>query len=330
MSSPSLNVRTANATATNSTSADEVVSHIKSGMNVFVQGGSATPTTLIEALARRTDLANVRLYHLHLTGPVPFAGTEHRGRFTSISLFTGAGLRGPISEDRAEYLPVFLSDIPELFASKCIKLDAALVQLSPADRHGLCTLGVSVDAARSAVDHAPIILAEINEQMPRTHGHSVVPLSMVDAWTMTNRPLHEHEVEPETPTMARIGEFIADLVEDGACLQMGIGAIPDAALSRMKGKKDLGIHTEMFSDRVVELFEAGAITNRRKNVHPGRIVTSFVVGSRRVFDFVNDNPLVEFHPCDRTNDTAIIRKNPGVVAINSALQVDLSGQVYRQ
>jgi 4-hydroxybutyrate CoA-transferase len=307
--------------------ADEVVSHIRSGMNVFVHGGAATPTTLIEALCRRTDLKNVKLHHLHLTGPLPFASPEHQGRFTSVSLFAGQGLREPISQGRAEYMPVFLSDIPSLFASKAIRLDAALVQLSPADAHGLCTLGTSVDAARSAVDHVPMVLAEINDRMPRTHGHSVVPLASLRAWTRTSRPLHEHIVEPETPVIARIGELVAELVEDGSCLQMGIGAIPDAVLSRLTRKKDLGVHTEMFSDRLVDLFETGAITNRRKSVHPGRIVTSFVVGSRRVFDFVNDNPLVEFHPCDRTNDTAMIRKNSRAVAINSALQVDLSGQV---
>lgn len=306
---------------------DEVVSHIRSGMNVFVHGGSATPTPLLEALARRTDLTNVRLYHLHLAGPVPFTAPEHEGRFTSVSLFTGAGLREPVSRGRAEYMPIFLSDIPGLFVHGSIKLDAAIVQVSAPDRHGFCSLGVSVDAARSAVDHAPMILAEVNDQMPRTHGNSVVPASKLLAWTGTNRPLHEHGLEAESPVMARIGEFIADLVDDGACLQMGIGAIPDAALVRLKHKKDLGIHTEMFSDRVVDLYESGAITNRRKSVHPGRIVTSFVVGTRRVFDFVNDNPMVEFHPCDRTNDTALIRKNPGAVAINSALQVDLSGQV---
>lgn len=296
-------------------------------MNVFIHGGSATPTTLIQALCRRSDLRNVKLYHLHLTGPLPFTAPEHQGRFTSVSLFTGPGLRDPISQGRAEYMPVFLSDVPALFSQRAIRLDAALVQLSPADRHGLCTLGVSVDAARSAVDNAPMVLAEVNDQMPRTHGHSVVPLASLRAWTATSRPLHEHPAEPETPTMARIGALIADLVEDGSCLQMGIGAIPDAVLARLKHKKDLGIHTEMFSDGVVDLFEAGAITNRCKGVHPGRIVTSFVVGSRRVFDFVDDNPLVEFHPCDRTNDTALIRKNAGAVAINSALQVDLTGQV---
>jgi acyl-CoA hydrolase len=308
-------------------SPDAVVAHLRSGMNVFIHGGSATPTPLLEALARRTDLRDVRLYHLHLMGPVPFAAPEHKGRFTSVSLFTGAGLRGPIAEGRAEYIPVFLSDIPSLFSSGAIRLDAAIVQVSPPDMHGLSTLGTSVDAARSAIDHAPLMLAEVNERMPRTHGHSVIPLAHAAAYAASDRPLHEHAPEPETPEMARIGELIAELVDDGACLQMGIGAVPDAALSRLKHKRDLGIHTEMFSDRVVDLFESGAITNRRKNVHPGRLVTSFVVGTSRVFDFVNDNPLVEFHPCDRTNDTSMIRKNPGVVAINSALQIDLSGQV---
>lgn len=313
--------------STSESNADEVVSHIRSGMNVFVHGGSATPTTLLEALARRTELQGVKLYHLHLTGPLPFASAAHQGRFISVSLFTGQGLREPIKQGRAEFLPVFLSDIPALFAERTIRLDAALVQLSPPDSHGLCTLGTSVDAARSAVDHAPMVLAEINSQMPRTHGHSVVPLASLHSWTRTDRPLHEHAVEEESPTTARIGELVAALVDDGACLQMGIGAIPDAVLTRLKHKKDLGVHTEMFSDRLVDLFEAGVITNRFKCVHPGRIVTSFVVGSRRVFEFVNDNPLVEFHPCDRTNDTSLIRKNDRVVAINSALQVDLTGQV---
>ncbi|MFZ4576335.1 MAG: acetyl-CoA hydrolase/transferase family protein, partial [Phycisphaerales bacterium] len=286
-----------------SCSADEAVSHVRSGMNVFVHGGSATPTPLIEALSRRTDLRNVKLYHLHLAGPLPFTAPEFEGRIKSISLFTGQGLREPISQGRAEYMPVFLSDIPALFTHKSIRLDAAIIQLSPPDLHGLCTLGVSVDAARSAVDVAPIVLAEINEQMPRTHGHSVFPMATLKAHIRTDRPLHAHGAEEETPVIGRIGEIIADLVDDGACLQMGIGAIPDAVLGRLKHKRDLGVHTEMFSDRLVDLFEAGAITNRRKSVHPGRIVVSFVIGTKRVFDFVNDNPLVEFHPCDRTNDT---------------------------
>jgi 4-hydroxybutyrate CoA-transferase len=255
--------------ALSSSAADEVVSHIQSGMKVFIQGGSATPTTLIEALCRRTDLRDVKLYHLHLTGPVPFAAPEFKGRFTSISLFTGAGLRAPIAEDRAEYMPVFLSDIPSLFASKAIKLDAALVQLSPVDHHGFCTLGVSVDTARSAVDNSPMVLAEVNAQMPRTHGHSVVPLASVRAWTATDRPLHVHDVEPETPTMARIGEIIADLVEDGSTLQMGIGAIPTRSSRAWATRSELGIHTEMFSDGSCRPLRGGAITNRRKQRPPG-------------------------------------------------------------
>jgi acyl-CoA hydrolase len=191
----------------------------------------------------------------------------------------------------------------------------------------MCTLGTSVDTAKAAADTAHIIIAEINEQMPRVHGNSVVPFDRIKAFIHTDRPLLEHVGDPETEVEARIGEIVASLVEDGSTLQMGIGGIPDAALSRLKNKLDLGIHTEMFSDRVVDLYEAGAITNRFKKVHQDRIVTSFIAGSKRLYDFVHDNPRIEFHPCDRTNDTNIIRKNDKVVAINSAIQVDLSGQV---
>lgn len=296
-------------------------------MNVFIHGGSATPSPLIEALARRRDLEGVRLYHLHLMGPLPLVDPEQARRFTSVSLFAGANVREAIDSGRAEYVPIFLSDVPALFAEGRVRLDAAIVQLSPPDKHGLCTLGTSVDTARSAVDHAGIVIAEVNARMPRTHGHSVVPVSKLSAFVKTDRPLQEHVPEPENEITARIGEIVAELVEDRACLQMGIGAIPDAVLSRLKHKRDLGIHTEMFSDGLVDLVAAGAVTGREKSVHPGRIVTSFVVGTRRVFDFVDDNPLVEFHPCDRTNDTALIRKNSKVVALNSALQVDVTGQV---
>jgi 4-hydroxybutyrate CoA-transferase len=308
-------------------SAADAVAHIKSGMNVFVHGAAATPTPLIEALAARTDLEDVRLYHLHTMGPAPFAAPECAGRYFSVSLFTGAPLRTAIAEGRADFMPVFLSDIPGLFMSGRVRLDAAILQLSPPDAHGQCTLGTSVDAAKAAADSAGLIVAEINERMPRTHGNTVVPFGRITAFARTARPIHEHAAEPETAIEARIGELIADLVDDGATLQVGIGTIPDAVLARLRGKHDLAIHTEMFSDRVVDLVEAGAVTNRLKNVHPGRLVTSFVIGTRRLYDFVDDNPLVEFHPCDRTNDTALIRKNDKVHAINSALQIDLTGQV---
>ncbi|MGB3400397.1 MAG: acetyl-CoA hydrolase/transferase C-terminal domain-containing protein, partial [Candidatus Deferrimicrobiaceae bacterium] len=312
--------------ARKSVSAEEAVGVMQSGTNVFVHGAAATPTPLLKAMARRKDLEGVRLFHLHTAGETPFVEPDCEGHLFSISLFTGPALRKPIEEGRADFMPIFLSDIPALFQSGRIRLDAAILQVSPPDMHGNCTLGTSVDAAKAAADSARVIVAEINEQMPRTHGNTVVPFKRITAFIHTDRPLVEHFPAPETEVDARIGEIIAGLVEDGSTLQMGIGAIPDAALLRLREKRDLGIHTEMFSDRVVELFEAGAVTNRLKSVHPDRIVTSFVSGTRKLFRFVHDNPLVEFHPCDRTNHTSLIRRNDKVVAINSCLQVDLTGQ----
>ena len=308
-------------------SADAVVSQITSGMNVFVHGAAATPTPLLDALARRTELVGVKLWHLHLEGPLAFTAPEHAGRFRSISLFTGAGLREPVAEGRADFVPIFLSDIPHLFTSGRVKLDAALMQLSPPDHHGTCSLGTSIDTARAAVDAAGIVLAEINERMPRTHGHTAVPLDRLTAWMAADRDLPEHAPLPPSDVEHRIGGHVAALVEDGACLQLGIGGIPNAVLARLEGRHDLGIHSEMFSDGVVRLIESGAVTNARKAIHPGRTIASFVVGSRRLYDFVDDNPLVEFHPCDRTNDTNLIRKIENVAAINSGLEIDLTGQV---
>jgi acyl-CoA hydrolase len=308
-------------------SADEALSRVQSGMRVFVHGAAATPTPLVEALARRLELEGVRLYHLHTEGPCPFADPEHAGRFRSISLFTGQPLRKAIAEGRADFVPVFLSDIPGLFSSRRIPLDAALLQLSPPDAHGNCTLGTSVDAARAAADSARIVIAEINRRAPRTHGNTAVPLARVEAFVLTDRPLYEAEQATQTEVEARIGEIVARLVDDGATLQMGIGAIPDAVLGRLGDKHDLGIHTEMFSDGLIPLIEGGVVTNRLKKVHAGRSVTSFVRGSRRLYEFVDDNLMIEFHPCDRTNDTSLIRKNDKVVAINSAVEIDLSGQI---
>jgi len=307
--------------------ADDAVAHIKSGMKVFVHGAAATPTPLLAAMCKREDLERVNLYHLHLSGDTSFTEPRHEGRFFSISLFTGAGLRKPVAEGRADFMPIFLADIPRLFASGTIQLDAALVQLSPPDQHGFCTLGTSVDAAKAAADSARILIAEINEQMPRTHGNTVVRFDRITTFVQSNRPLIEHPEAPETDIDAQIGELIADLVEDGSTLQMGIGSIPNAVLARLHNKRDLGVHTEMFSDRVIDLVEADVITNRLKKVHPNRTTTSFVNGSQRLFEFVHNNPTVEFHPCDRTNDTALIRQNDKVVAINSALEIDLTGQV---
>lgn len=305
----------------------DAIAGIASGMRVFVHGAAATPTSLLDALAARRDLEGVRLYHLHTSGYASFAEPECAGRIRSVSLFTGQPVRAAIERGDADFIPIFLSDIPKLFRSGQIPLDVAILQVSPPDAHGYCTLGTSVDAALAASQSATCVIAEINELMPRSHGNTLVPFSRIDAFIRTRRPLHVHETAEPTAVDNAIGERVAALVEDGATLQMGIGAIPDAVLRRLRGKRDLGIHTEMFSDGLVDLVESGAVTNRLKNVHRGRIVTSFVAGTQRVYDFVDDNPLVEFHPCDRTNDTAIIRVNDKVTAINSAIEVDLSGQV---
>jgi len=308
-------------------SADEAIAHIKSGARIFIHGAAATPTALLEALARRSDLEDIKLYHLHTTGPWPFNTNELGDRFFSTSLFTGAPLRGPIEQGHADFMPIFLADIPGLFLNGIVKLDAAFVQLSPPDKHDFCTLGTSVDTAMAAVLSAKSVVAEINEQMPRTLGNSLVPLSRVEKFIASNRPIYEQPPAEAGEATSQIGSIIADLVEDGATLQMGIGAIPDAVLARLANKHDLGVHTEMFSDGVIDLVKNGVINNKKKKVHPGRLVTSFIAGTRRLYDFVDDNPLVDFHPCDVTNDTSLIRKNPKVMAINSALSVDLTGQV---
>ncbi len=308
-------------------SGEDVVACIRDGDSVFLHGACATPAVIIEELVRRSDLSGVRLYHMHTAGPAPFAAKGMEQSFCSVSLFTGAPLREAIAEGRADYVPIFLSDIPWLFQSGQVPLDVAVLHLSPPDTHGMCSLGTSCDVAKAAADSARVIIAEINEQMPRTHGNNVVPFNKVHAFVSTNRPLVEVHAQPETAAEGRIGELIAELVEDGSTLQMGIGGIPDAVLSRLHHKRDLGIHTEMFSDGLVDLYQSGAITNRIKGLGVGHIATSFVTGTQRLFDFVHDNPMVHFYPCDWTNDTGVIRKNPKTVAINSALQIDLTGQV---
>ncbi|PIE19343.1 MAG: 4-hydroxybutyrate CoA-transferase [Proteobacteria bacterium] len=308
-------------------SADDAVKLVQSRQRVFIHGACATPTPLVDALSNRQDLEGVQLYHIHLDGDLGFTDPSKAGQFFSNSLFTGRQLRKPIAEGRADFVPVFLSDIPGLFESGRIPLDVAIIQLSPPDAHGNCTLGPSVDTALAAAHSAKTVIAEINEQMPRTCGNTVVPMSKVTAFVCTDRPLHTAPARPEGEVEGHIGEIIAGLIQDGSTLQMGIGGIPDAVLSRLFDKHDLGVHTEMFSDNVIDLCEAGVITNKFKEVHRGRITTSFAAGSQRLFDFIDDNQMVEFYPCDRTNDTAMIRKNPKVVAINSAIELDLSGQV---
>ncbi len=308
-------------------SAGEAVRDLKSRDRAFVHGAAATPTELLDAACARTDLEGVELYHLHTNGPAPFAEPAMTGRMHSNSLFIGPPLRKAVDEGRADFIPVFLSDIPALFTSRTVPLDVALLSLSPPDRQGNCSLGTSVDAARAAADSAKLVIAEINERMPRTHGNTVVPLDRVHAFTIVDRPPWEVPPARQTDVERRIGEIVAGLVEDGSTLQIGVGGIPDAVLARLGDKHDLGVHTEMFSDGLLPLLEGGVVTNRFKEVHRGRTVTSFVSGSARVYDHVHDNLLVEFHPCDRTNDPGLIRQNPKVVALNAAIEIDLTGQV---
>lgn len=308
-------------------SAAEVVAHIESGDKVFVHGAAAAPQELEEALCQRSDLEGVELYHIHLEGEAPCVAPHLSGRVHSNSFFVGGNVRPAVAEGRADFLPVFLSDIPLLFRHGRLPLQAALLSLSYPDRHGFCSLGPSVEAAIEASRRAPKVLAVLNAQMPRTHGDSFVHLSQLRAFCVVDRPLPSHQPPPIGEVEQVIGDRIAEMIDDGCTIQLGIGAIPAAVVRRLSNKNDLGVHTEMFSDGVMELMRAGVITNRRKTVHPGHSVTSFVSGSSELFAFVDDNPEIEFYGCDYTNDVALIASHACMVAVNSALAVDLTGQV---
>ncbi len=306
---------------------NEIAKLIPNGSRVFVHGGAATPQALLQALVNSPTADDLTLYHLHLEGAVPFATPELSRRFHSVSLFTGASLRAGVSAGWADFMPVFLSDIPALFRSRAIPLSVALLQVSPPDAHGYCTLGTSVDIASAASEAADILLAEINEQMPRTHGTCTLHISKLHGYCTSNHPLPQNHLEPEGLVEAAIGEHISKLITDGSTLQVGIGSIPNAVLKRLTKKNDLGLHTEMFSDGMLPLLQSGVITNRYKRVLKGVSATGFIIGSQALYDFVNDNASIHFAPSDFINDTAVIRKNPKVVAINGALQVDITGQV---
>ncbi|MGB8347265.1 MAG: acetyl-CoA hydrolase/transferase C-terminal domain-containing protein [Ktedonobacteraceae bacterium] len=308
---------------------DSAVRVVESGDRVFVQGACATPTPLIEALmARGDDLHDVEITHLHTYGPTPYTDERWLGHFALRALFVGENVRAAVNAGRASYTPIFLSDIPALFApGEALSIDVAFIQVSPPDAHGFCSLGPSVDVTRAAVDHARSIVALVNPNVPRTHGDSFVPLSRIDYAVRVDEPLYVVERKIPNETQRQVGQQVARLIEDGATLQLGIGAIPDAVLQAVTDRRDLGIHTEMFSDGVVDLVEQGVITGERKALDQGKIVASFVVGSRRLLDFIHDNPMVEMHPTNYTNSTLIIRQFEQMVTVNSAIQVDLTGQV---
>jgi len=311
--------------------ADEAVEVIKSGDTVFVHGAAATPSLLVEAMTRHglsAGLQGVTVCHIHTDGAAPYAQPECDGIFRSRSFFIGANCRRAVNEGRGDYIPIFLSEIPMLFHNKICPIDVALVQVSPPDKHGFCSLGTSVDCARAAIQNANYIIGQVNPCMPRTFGDGIIHKSHFDSMVDGLAPLPEHQPKPRSDVENRIGTLIAEeLVADGATLQMGIGNIPDAVLANLTGHKNLGVHSEMFSDGVVDLVEAGCITNTFKATHPGKITGSFLVGTRRLFDFVDNNPFVVMCDVSFVNSVPIIAQNPRVTAINSCIEVDITGQV---
>ncbi|MCL7927375.1 MAG: 4-hydroxybutyrate CoA-transferase [marine benthic group bacterium] len=312
----------------NRTTAEEAVSVIQSGNRVFIQSVAAAPRLLIEAMtARAPELRDVEIVHLHTEGPAPYAAPEMRDSFRVNALFVGANVRDAINSGESSYIPVFLGETSNLFRRGILPLDVALIQVSPPDKHGFCSLGVSVDCSRAAVQAAKFVIAQVNPNMPRTHGDGVIHIDKIDAFVDGDEPLHEVPPPQYGDVEKAIGRYCAELIEDGATLQMGIGAIPDAVLAALGGHKNLGIHTEMFSDGAIDLIESGVINGLNKRSHPGKVVATFVMGTRRLYDFIDDNPQVAMLDVGYTNDTAVIRRNPKVTAINSAIEVDLTGQV---
>ena len=309
--------------------AAEALSIIESGQRVFIHGGVCTPTYLIKKLAKESDrLKNVELVSITLKGDIEIAKPEYQSSFHINSLFVSTPIRQAVAEGRADFVPVFLSDIPDLFKRNILEIDVAIVQVSPPDIHGYCTLGLSIDIARSAVNNAKKIIALINPRMPRTHGDGMIHTDRFAKMVFHPAELHEEFYGDKMgDTEMAIGRNVAELIEDGSTLQMGIGTIPDAVLKYLTGHKDLGVHTEMLSDGVITLVEKDIINNRCKNIHPNKSVTSFALGSRKLYDYVNDNPSFAFLDIDYVNDPHVIRRNPKVIAINSAIEVDLTGQV---
>ena len=309
-------------------SPEEVVKLVKSGDRVFFQGAAMTPNELIDALCERhQELKDIGVVSIHTEGDAKYTQAPYNETFHLNSCFVGGNVRKSVNTPQADYVPVFLSEIHRLFYDGYLPIDVVFVQVSPPDKHGYCSLGVSVDVALPAVRSGKTIVAQINPSVPRTHGTGIVHIDEIALACEVNRPIHEHPPTPIYEIEEKIGRNVAELIEDGATLQMGIGTIPDAVLSNLGNHKNLGIHTEMFSDGVLSLLEKGVINGKEKAVKRGKIVSCFAVGSRKLYDFIDDNPICDFRDAAYTNDTARIRRNPKVTAINSAIEIDLTGQV---
>ncbi len=311
------------------TSGEQALAAVQPGQRIFIHGGAATPHYLLSKLVERANsLWNIELVSISLQGEALFADKKYHDNFRLNSLFVSPNVRDAVNEGRGDYVPMFLSDIPQLFRKNLLPLDVALVQVSPPDKHGYCSLGTSVDCALAAVKSAKHVIAQVNSRMPRTLGDGIVHVSELDAMVSSDQELPEVLVNKDlAETTMRIGRQCAELVENGATLQIGIGSVPDAVLSSLMNHKELGIHTEMFSDSLLPLIQQGVVTNQHKKKYRGKTVSSFVLGSRKLYDFVDDNPSVMMMGVDYVNDTSVIRTNPKVTAINGAIEVDVTGQV---
>lgn len=311
-------------------SAEEAVTKIQSGMRVFLTGNCSTPQKVLEALVNYAPkLKNVEICQALTVGPADYVDPAMEGHLRVNTMFISANIRKAVQEGRADFTPVLLSEFPLLFKNKILPVDVALVHVSPPDEHGFCSFGIETGLTKSPAESAKIIIAEVNQQMPRTLGDSFIHISRLNYIVPVDYPLSEMLMssEGDDEITVKIASFISDLIPDGATMQMGIGAIPDAVLKFLFDKKDLGIHTELFSDGVIDLVEAGVLTNARKTLHPGKILAGFIIGSRRLYKWVDDNPLIELHPTEYVNDPFVIAQNERQVAINSAIEVDLTGQV---
>jgi 4-hydroxybutyrate CoA-transferase len=310
------------------TTPEEAVTHVKSGDKIFISGNAATPFILIEPLAaRKNELNHVEVNHVLLIGDDPLSKPGMEEHFRHNSLFVGPADRKAINEGRSDYVPIFLFEIPSLFTNKLIPLDVAVIQVSPPDEHGFMSYGVECLATKAAAESSKLVIAQVNERMPRTLGDSFIHVSRVHRIVEHSNELPELSKDPPSEIEFKIGQYIADLVDDNSTLQLGIGGIPDAVLQSLTNKRDLGIHTEMVSDGIVKLIDSGIITNAKKTLHPGKIIATFIFGSRQLYSYVDNNPYFEIHPADYTNDPFIVSRNEKMVAINSAIEIDITGQV---
>ncbi|MDX2360179.1 MAG: acetyl-CoA hydrolase/transferase C-terminal domain-containing protein [Crocinitomicaceae bacterium] len=308
--------------------AAEAVKHIKSGDNIFIHSAAAVPKCLVNAMTERhSELKSVSIYQIHTEGEAPYSNPDLQASFTIKSFFVGSNMRDVIQNGSGSYIPIFLSEVPALFKKGVIPIDVALITVSPPDKHGYCSLGTSVDISLAATQCAKIVIAQINDQMPRTHGDGLIHINEINIQVEESEPLPEVTYADLTDENWAIGKNICDLIEDGSTLQLGIGSIPNAVLSCLDSHKNIGIHSEMFSDGVLPLIEKGVINGACKKKHPGMIVSSFVVGSKKLYDFIDDNPMVQMLDFGYVNNVAVIQKNPKVVAINSAIEIDITGQV---